>query len=242
MFSIKKLTASIRPARKIFSVRSEWGRIFDLAISLEGSKHFRDIKFSNFSEVSPEDRFTLSSPNSEIVFGLSSADISLTTHTYSSKAHLKIEDFQAQFESLWEIANKILHIQNIHFIGIVAEHRSSANEGGGKRVAQKIPDVPITGSDTKAAFHIEEIFPLDSHNSATTSNRLVTVLDVYDSRMDTDHKEKDAVNINLDVQRIYTPSFNGDVKAEFGKHSYEFQKRWTGLKDSLRNSGLYKNE
>ncbi len=241
MLSIKKITVGIRPPRRIFEISSNWGQAFDKIIALEGTKNFRDVQFAKYTVTTPEDRYTLFTPEKDIVFTFSNGDITFTVSAYETTKHIDIEDFLQKFADIWRAINGVLNLRSIQFIGCVAEHRTSSLKESSTELLTKVTKLDPKGQTHKVQLHVEQIFPTASVEARQTANtdRVVKILDIYDSLMDTEYAEKDAVNVNLDVQRYYHPSFTGNVIDEVKRHVLkEFSKGWGELKEKMRQLGL----
>jgi len=60
----------------------------------------------------------------------------------------------------------------------------------------------------------------------------------YDSELDTDHPNPRHINANLDVQKYFSPLYNGNLFDEVAPLYKLFQKEQTALDDHIKERGL----
>ena len=60
----------------------------------------------------------------------------------------------------------------------------------------------------------------------------------YESSIDADAPEDNAINANLDYQRYYAPPLSSEVPAAVEKHFSDFERHWHDFSNQLSQMGL----
>jgi hypothetical protein len=160
---------------------------------------------------------------------------------YEIDRHFDLDKSLQEFRQIWNVINDILKLSNIRRIGMFAEHRFPyPSSTPSKILIEKF--TKISSPLHPAKFHLR----YEDRTFASTiptpnikkDDFLNIIYDIYDGEMDASHPEQDQINVNLDVQRYYSPLLNGNVFDEVNKLKKEFQSQKTKFASDLTAKGL----
>lgn len=241
---IKKLTIGVHPATKLFRLVTDWGRVTDAVIASLPDKPFRDpTYFSTIGTLpNPPGGVQLKGDDGARVLTLTAEDIVFVRDCYRTEAaSMSFDTVREEFSSLWQTLNSILHVQFVRRIGLVAEHRLSGISAPSAFLLQKLTRYPSLDFPARFQLLFERRIPLrDGALPDVKKSDFVNVIySFYDSSVDTERTTENAVNFNVDVQRYYEPTVNGEnVAGEVRKLKEIFDSRRREFYDELQKLGV----
>lgn len=238
---IKKLTVGVRLERDMFRLMNVDGYLIDVLKDRAGK--VPDEKY--FAEIVRGDHgmFILQNKERGNLCHIDSKTILFAKDAYKHDGPISIKAFLKEWEEIWKEVNKALHVDNIRRVGVVAEHRFPALDGGnGSRTLLKsFTALPMCQHPAKFIMRYEDrriatrAGALDVHKDDFEN----VIHDYYDSAVDADAPINDHINVNIDVQRYYTPLRNGGVVEESRRLATEvLKKEQEAAKALLKEKGI----
>ena len=240
MLPIKKFIIGIRPARKMFRVRSTWGDIADAVLDALDDKHLGSDYYTKIGTNDARDALSMSNPDTGNVLRVDFNNVVFSVNTYGAEHRVNTGKAFEQFEVLWRVVNAKLKMTDVRRIGIAGESRLYDIDDPSKVLAEALTKIPAT--QFTANFHqvFEERTPVKTTGKPDFAkghfmNRILTF---YESTMDADFSEDDCINANFDYQHYYSPLLTRNVVGEAKIHFRDFEKRWKTFADEVKNLGL----
>lgn len=238
MMQIKKLTIGVQPAMKMFRLQSGWGGVLDAVFSAIGSNSLGEDFFTNVSVPPGRDQYQARNEEKGNLLTLTMDNIVFTKSFYEKDGGVNVEKFVSEFAALWAVIQKKLEVSNIRRIGMVAEHRVYEVKQPSERLMSALVTLGVQGDMGKFSLNFENRFPSGSKNAQDFIN---VICQIYDSALDSEFAEADAVNFNMDVQRYFAPLLMRNEVDQFSILRREFEKRWRAYQDQLSKLGLLAN-
>lgn len=135
----------------------------------------------------------------------------------------------------------MLHVRNIRRIGIVAEHQIPAKDAkASEALLGTLTSITSAGHPAKFILKIEDRrFPTKGGIPDFKKDDFINVIrEYYDSDVDADHANDGHINANIDVQRYYSPLFNGNVFDEVTVLQRLFLDEKKHLEEDIKKRGL----
>lgn len=238
MLQIRKLTIGIQPAEKAFRVQSRWGEVLDAITAARGKKPFDEIGFDAIAVASSRDQFALKSENRGTTFSLSAENIYYQRSAYGKEGGVNTEKFVEEFLAVWGIAQKRLSLSGIRRIGIVAEHRCSDIDVPSEFLTAKLLKFPASQDVEKFSLSFEKRYGANGGNYKRGESFYNVIQQIYDSKLDSEVPEPNALNANLDVQCYYVPPLERMEDDKVNIVRRQFESYWRAYQAELRKLGL----
>ena len=241
MIRISKFAIGIQPSQKMFRVSSLRGSLVDTVLSLRGTKPFDDEYYTEVSRNVEQGTVQLRNEELGNVLRIDQDRVVFTKDYYlSEKAH-DINDAIQEFRTIWKHLNEELRARNIRQIGIAAEHQIPAKDAkASEALLGALTSITTVGHPAKFILKIEDRrFPTKGGIPDLKKDDFINVgRQFYDSDHDADHAKAGHINANIDVQRYYSPLFNGNVFDEVTVLQKLFLEEKNRLEDDLKKRGL----
>lgn len=236
---IKKLTLGIRPSQKMFRLSSVQGTLVDSVLTLRGTKPIDDEYYTEVSRgIEPA---TIQLRNDELgnTLTIELDNVVFTKDLYDSDKQFDLDEVLKEFRTIWKQVNDVLHVKDIRRIGIVVEHQL-AKENPSSVLIKQLTSLTPGGHVAKFLLHFEERFRTGKGGipDPKTDDFINVICDYYDSERDIDHPKEGHINVNLDVQRYYSPLFNGNVFDEITVFRQQLSKEQSRFEQDLKKRGL----
>lgn len=241
MIRISKFVVGIRPSQKMFRVSSLYGSLVDTILSLRGTKLFEDEYYTEVSRNVEQGTVQLRNEELGNILRIDQDNVVFTKDYYLNEKKHDINDALQEFRTIWKHLNDELHARNIRRIGIVAEHQIVAKDTKASETLLKaLTTITTAGHPAKFILKIEDRrLPTKGGIPDIKKDDFINVIrEFYDSDLDVDHAKTGSINVNIDVQRYYSPLFNGNVFDEVTVLQKLFMEEKARLEDDLKKRGL----
>ena len=225
----------------MFRVSSLHGSIVDSVLSLRGTAPIDDEYYTEVTRATEPFAIQLKNEERGNVLTLDLSNITFTKDLYDSEKAFNIEDTLKEFRVVWKQVNDVLHVKDIRRIGMVVEHQLAVEKGNPSvALLKKLTGVEAGSHVAKFYLHFEERSTTKKGGipDFTKDDFINVIRDYYDSERDTDHPRDGHFNVNLDVQRYYSPLFNGNVFDEVTVFRQQLIKQEELLEKDLKQRGL----
>lgn len=240
---LDKFVIGVKPLQKMFRLTDCSGFIIDEIMTSRG----KAIDENYFSEGwLSNDRSIIRLSNKSLGNSVtvdSTEGIVFTKDMYDSERKFDRDIALKEFEKIYELIDKTLHIKNIRRIGVVHEYQfKSKSENSSKSLIDSVTKTGDAYSADKFRLHIEERTAKSGAKidvvDETKDDFFNLIIDIYDSTQDAEHPQKGWFNSNLDFQHYYAPVFAGNVSDEAKKMARLLEPKATSLLSNLRAWGL----
>lgn len=238
---IKKITLGIRPSQKMFRVSSLHGTLVDSVLSLRGTKPIDDEYYKEITRSVEQGIIQLRNEDQGNTLRVDLENVVFIKDFYASEKQINVDDVLKEFRAIWKQINEVLRVRDIRRIGLVAEHRTAIEKDNPSAVLlKKLTSISAGAHPAKFILRFED-------RRLTTKGGIPdfkkddftnVICDYYDSEVDAEHPKQDHFNANLDVQRYYSPLFNGNVFDEVVAIRQQFSKEQDRVKSDLKQRGL----
>lgn len=225
MPKILKATLGVAFLKPMFRLSTLSGQLADDLLKLRGHA----IPAGDFDSIARDQQNTtlsLYNANSSVLFNISQADATYTFDLYDSDGIFSFEKLFVQFQAIWNTADATLKFPAIRRIGFVTEQRLSTGVKSNDLLMDRLTTIKPNGFP--ARFHLTYDERLNSGHGGlpdpTKDDFINVIRTYYDSALDGQHSEPDAINANLDVQRYYTPPLTGSPFEEIKRLKIEYDK------------------
>jgi hypothetical protein len=215
MVRIKKFIVGIKPATKMFRIGTLGGSVIDAVLAARAEKALSEAYFSEVGRASDRVGYLLSNDELGNTLRIEDSNIIFIKDLYDSERKFDLAEILAEWRFLWKVVNGILEVRDVHRIGVAAEHQF---ESVGGTASNKLHSAFFAGAHPQHAgrfnLQYEERRPAMGKTGLPDIKKdaFVNVLHhYYDSELDDDHDVKGRINANLDVQKYYSPYFNGST-------------------------------
>ncbi len=225
MVNINKLVLGIKTSTTMFRLTSLAGQIIDDILSNQGSKHLVDDYYLEVSTPLEIGAFALINKKLGNILRVERNNILFLKDAYElSDKNVSIAKTIKEFTFIWKILNDRLKVCDIRRIGIVAEHQVQ-KDNENKLLFDSLISFPSPAHPAKFLLKYEErratkegIAP-----DINKSDFVNVIYCFYDSELDSEHPTTNAVNMNIDFQRYYSPLISSNVSDEIMKLSKQFE-------------------
>jgi hypothetical protein len=210
-------------------------------LSLRGEKPIDDEYYTEVTRTNEPFAIQLKNEERGNILTVDLSNITFTKDFYDSGKQFDIEDVLKEFRAIWKQVNEVLHVKEVRRIGIVLEHQIEVGENSASAaLLTKLTSIASSGHVAKFMLHFEE-------RSRTTKGGVPdlnkddfinVIRDYYDSERDSDHPKEGHINVNLDVQRYYSPLLNGNVFDEVAVFRKQLAFEQDRLEKDLKQRGL----
>jgi hypothetical protein len=240
MSKIKKLTLGIKPVNKLFRLKDMVGTIADEIMSESiSSKILGADYYIAYSEGNGQLPFTLHNKDKGNSIRFSLDDIIFIKDLYSSNTPLNTEKVFKEFKEIFLIINKRLKLSDIRRIGIVGESRM-------KMVSPTA--FLMNGFSKLLPAHEPERFVMKFEDRFTKTGKPVTspetdafssnFIEIYDSKLDTEHPKNESINFNIDSQIYFNPLIKRDIWDYVEIHKRSFLIEYSDLTTKMDSFGI----
>ena len=240
MLPIKKFIIGIRPARKMFRVRSTWGDIADAVLDALDDKHLGADYYTKIGTNDARDALSMSNPDNGNVLRVDFNNVVFSASTYGAEHRVNTSKAFEQFEILWRAVNSKLKMTDVRRIGIAGESRIYDIDDPSKALAEALNKFPAPQYTAKFHQVYEERTPVKATGKPdfAKSQFMNKIRTFYESTMDADYPEDDSINANFDFQHYYSPLLTRNAVGEAKIHFRDFEKQWKTFADEVKNLGL----
>lgn len=242
MIRISKLVLGIRPSQKMFRVESLAGSAIDAILAARSDKTLGDDYFTSVGKAADRSSYRLFNEDQGNVLQIEEANVVFTKDVYLDEQHIDLEDVLAEWRLLWKHVNGVLAVRDIRRIGIVAEHQFKPPNGTASgRLFEGLAAIPRPQHPGKFMLQFEDRRPTTNKVGLPdpTKDAFINVIQhYYDSELDTEHATSGFINANLDVQKYFSPLFNGNIFDEIDVLLKLFKKEKAGLDAEIAKRGL----
>lgn len=237
---IKKITIGIQPSQKMFRVSSLHGSIVDSVLSLRGTKPITDEYYTEISRSTEQGSIRLKNDAEGNTLIVDLSNVVFVKDVYKSDKQLDIDDAFKEFRLIWKQVNDLLHVRDVRRIGVVGEHRIPVQNSSSATLLKSLTSISVASHPAKFILRFEErrLTTTGGIPDFKKDDFINVIRDYYDSEMDSDQPEEKHVNINLDVQRYYSPLFNGNIFDEAERVHQQFTKEKDKCETDLKQRGL----
>lgn len=223
MAIVKKITIGIAPFAKMFRVSSQGGTAVDSLLRLR-SKSLPDDFFEEVASDGDRKNFRIMKSDLSNVVQITEESIAFSRDFYVAGGSYDFSKLLAEFRIVWSAINKVLAVNDIRRIGIVAEYRYDVDANKpSKWLRENLTTLKSQRVTEKFLLRFEEReFAASGVAPDPQKSDFVNyIYNYYDGALDGQHPQSGALNASLDVQRYFTPVHNGDVVDEVQKlHKY----------------------
>lgn len=194
--------------------------------------------------VTHDDGFILQDKKKERMLSVSKSDVVFTLDGFQS-GHFDLRDLQKQFSIFWQVINASLKVRDVRRIGIVCEYRFRFDD----HKAMSIDAVPKAfqlfnvGYVDKLNLRYETRLPAKAGGKVNLASDEFdnVIVEVYDSSIDADNPELDALNVNIDVQHYFAPTTNSSMTEEALKLVRKYEQESEKILQHLKARGIDQN-
>jgi hypothetical protein len=242
---IKKFVVGIRPASKMFRVVSGWGEIADHILGARGSKTLPEDYYTHIRQAEGAQVTTFVGEQNGNELRLTPDNVVFIKNQYSNTGGVNMDRALREFAEIYRLLDKILPIRDVRRIGLVAEMRFwPKSKDPSRELFDKITSFRSGGIKAKFNLSIERRYPSNSviQFDSEKDDFVNIIWNIYDSQLDRDKSDVEAFNVNCDVQKYYTPSFNGDLVKEVNALRKKYQTEVEETLQMLKGVGLLEVE
>lgn len=161
------------------------------------------------------------------------------------KSAVNIDSALEEMEIFWNIGTKLAKFKTVRRIGMVGEYRFRPEDGQDTTsyLVSKLTsfESPSDGAAFKLTYEsrkrVSDLERSTNKINASSDEYWNTIVNFYPSEIDELRDEKDAININLDVQRYFAPA-RLDPTKEIKTVRSQFSKEKEALFLKLKSLGL----
>ena len=239
MAIVRKFTIGVQPFAKSFRMHGIGGVATDTVLRLRG-KALPDEYFSDIGVNAERTAYRLSSEDQTNSLQLTEDTVTFTKDYYESKTSFDFKEVIEEFRILWGAIDSTLKLVDIRRIGMVAEYRYAVEaKNPSEWLRSKLTTIPIKSATDKFTMRFEEReFAKDGGiPDPKKADFLNCIYTVYDSISDANHPTSGFVDVDVDVQRYFTPLLNGNVADEVLKLHKHFEASQHRIDDFLMSLG-----
>ncbi len=240
MVKVNKLVLGIRTSLTMFRVAPLSGQIIDEVLSCRGKKPLDDEYYSDVATNLEQGFFMLQNLELGNTLHIDKKNIVFIKDGYEqSNKDISLNKAINEFSFVWNILNERLKVRDIRRIGIVAEHQVKKNNGS-KVLIESFTSLSLPPHPAKFHLKYEERKPTKEGLAPDIEKDdfMNVIYSFYDSEIDTEHPTPDAVNLNIDVQRYYSPLISSNVSKEISNLSRQFENEEKKFISLLKEKGL----
>ncbi len=243
---LKKLLIGVRPAQRMFRVASLMGNVVDEVLALRGGGNFDDQYYSQVTRNHDHGFVQLVGDKGRNKLRLDQEGLVFSRAIYDAEGiELHADKVVSEFLEVWKRANDVLKIRDIRRIGLIGECRIEveSDDIASRLLMPALTMLEVPENPKKFHLHFEKTAHTKSkvgvpdQNTDDMSN---VIIDIYDATADSDFPSNKAINVNFDVQRYYTPLFNGGIAVELQKLKKQMDGERHTLKAELVARGVAK--
>ncbi len=209
----------------MFRVSSLAGQIIDEILSNQGKKHLADDYYSEVSTMADTGAFALINKKLGNILSVKRNDITFTKDAYTlQNKNISISKTIKEFSAIWNILNNQLKVRDIRRIGIVAEHQVK-KDNQSKLLLNALTSFKTPAHPGKFLLRYEDRRPTKEGITPdiNKSDFINVIYNYYDSEIDQQHPTKNAINMNIDLQRYYSPLISSNINDEIHKLAKQFE-------------------
>lgn len=241
MLNIVKFAIGVKPPQNMFRVSSLSGSITDEVLLTRGKNHISDDYYDEVLR-KPEPSFTrLRNTKTGNSLHIDMEQIIFMKDLCNSEKNFDINKAISEFTVIWNAVNKIIGLKSIRRIGIFGAHQIDLKK---ENPSQKLLEKLTTFSPGKypARFKLrfeERKMAKDSAIPDFKKDDFINIIsDFYDGEIDEENPKENCFNANLDVQRYYSPLFEGHVQDEILKLKKLFYENKEKFENKLKEKGI----
>ena len=240
MLQIKKISVGVLPINKMFRIQAGWGEVVDAILASRNKPPLTADFFKGVQTSAGRDQFILRNDDTGTAFSLGIESIVFTKQSYDTDIGVNVDKFMEEFLFLWAIVQKKVQVTDIRRIGIVAEHRIYNESNPSKKLISKLLRIGAPDNPAKFNLSFEKRLSADGGIIDLANGKFINIIQsIYDSSLDADHPEENAINCNLDVQKYFSPLLSRNETDEFKIMRRKFEEQWRGFQDELKSLGFY---
>jgi hypothetical protein len=239
MAKILKATVGILFSERMFRFTSLTGALTDELLALRG----RGINADSFQTIGRDphnSNLNLYNEESGIYLNITIESITYTRDLYDSDSRFEFDNFYSEFQAIWQTVDSILKFPTIRRIGFVTEQRFHTGSTSNKTLLNNLTTLKSNGFPAK--FHLTFDDRINVGHGGlpdpTKDDFINIIRTFYDSSIDAQNAEADAINANLDVQRYFTPAHKGKPFDEIKKLKKEYDKAAQSFNNDLTRFGI----
>lgn len=242
MVRVSKLVLGIRPSQKMFRVGSLGGVVIDAILAARSDKALGDEYFTSVGKAPDQSSYRLTNDDQGNLLQIDEANVVFTKDIYSDEQHIDLDKTLAEWRFLWKHINGVLLVRDIRRIGIAAEHQFKPPTGTASgQLFERLAAMQRPQHPGKFLLQFEDRRPTTNKvgiPDATKDAFINVIQHYYDSELDTEHANSGFINANLDVQKYFSPLFNGNIFDEIAGLLKLFQKEKAALDADIKKRGL----
>lgn len=241
MKEINKFVIGIKPSQKMFRISSIAGLIADEVLATRGKKQITDEYYKEVSRNTEQGYLRLRNKELGNILQIDLENIIFIKDYYSLDTHFNANKVFEEFKIIWKAINDILKLKAIRRIGISAEHQIEINDNNAtKKLIKSLTSIPSPDHPAKFLLRFEEraITKEGAMPDFKKDDFINIIYDYYDSENDSENPKENHINANIDVQRYYSPLFEGNVADEVVKVKHIFDQKKNKFEISLKQKGL----
>ncbi len=243
MLRINKFLIGIRPASRMFRVPSVVGLIIDAILAERGEKVLNDEYYTEVASNHDKSNYSLRNEEQGNILRIDLENVIFIKDYYSSKKQFNFKKVINEFSYIWKTINYYLKLKDVRRIGIVAEHQFEIDS---QNVNEKLLHL-LTNFDGFDLKHPAK-FMLRFENRHPTKEGLAPDVDksdfinviysIYDGELDQEHPAKKRINVNIDVQRYFSPLLTSNIPDEVMKLNGVLKKEKSKFEMFLKDRGI----
>lgn len=240
----KHLVIGVKTSQQMFRLSSLSGGLVDEILELRG-KGKNSYRFNNYNEVQvTQDNNTIILRNYETddKLHIDKENIIFMVSNYNNDDEIDIDSAFSEFEYLWKLVNRTLKVQNIRRIGVVLQNKQNLeNENASKFLMNKlnVNNVPAHPAKFNLRYENRRMTKEGIAKDFYRGDFFNTIYNYYDSSNEDESNTQNSINVNIDVQRYFSPQLNGqELLSEINKLKKHFFDEKTSLYSSLKNMGF----
>ena len=240
MAIVRKFTIGVAPFQKMFRIHGRGGEAVDAVLRLR-NKGLDEDYFTEVGSNSERTVYKVTSEDQHNLLQLSEDSIQLAKDYYGSTTSFDFKKVLDEFRLIWGALNGVLQVQDVRRIGMVAEYRYRVEDRSASAwLRAHLTKFPARHETAKFHMRLEERElasdgKLPDPKKADFINFIYTF---YDSSSDAVHPTPGHVDVDLDVQRYFTPLLSGSVADELLKLKKHFDPAVARLDEHLKSLGL----
>lgn len=239
MAIVRKFTIGVQPFAKTFRIHGLGGAAADAALRLRG-KGISEDYFTDVGTNVERTAYRLGSDDQTNVLHLTEDGITFTKDFYDGRTSFDFRKVLDEFRILWGAIDTVIKLHDIRRIGMVAEYRYSIEgTSASSWLRSKITTLPTKRATEKFTLRFEERdFASDGGiPDPKKADFINSIYTIYDSASDANHPANGHVDLDVDVQRYFTPLLNGNVGDEVLKLYKHFEPAQRRIDDQLKSLG-----
>ncbi|MBI4998170.1 MAG: hypothetical protein HZC22_15015 [Rhodocyclales bacterium] len=239
MARILKATIGIRFSERMFRLSTHAGALIDNLLALRG-KPLDSGDFETIGRDAHDMNIKVYSETAGKYLHIDLENVTYTVDLYDKGENFSFDTFLDNFSAIWNVINETLHCREIRRVGLVTERRFLKGNEPNRFLLDHLTTFKFDGFPAKfnLSFEVRKNTGPGGLPDPTKDDFINYLYFFYDSILDIEHSEPGAININLDVQRYFSPSLRDGPIAALRKLKAEYDKADQDLLARIKPFGL----